>query len=91
MRRPGTFGVAPLVPLPTGLGRPGPPRDAQGDRVQPRGQGTVHPERSGPACQDQEDRLERILGLVLIAEDGAAGAIDRGAVPFDERREGPLR
>ena len=64
--------------------RPGrPPREPGPQRVR-------RPERAGLACQDQEGRLGRILGVVVVAEDAPADALHHRAVPTDQGREGGL-
>ena len=69
---------------------PGPDRRATGDPVQPGADRVPHPERAAPAGQDQERRLEGVPGVVLVAQDGPAGAQDHRPVPLDQGREGQL-
>ena len=90
-RRVGQLGGPALVPTPTGLGRPGAPGDPAGDLMQPGGQGVPHPQRAGPARQDEERGLEGVLRRVLVAEDRSAGAgrPGRAARPGPRRRPRP--
>jgi hypothetical protein len=59
-----------------------------GDPVQPVGQQRARRDGSGLAGQDEEGGLERILGVVVVAEGTAADAPDQRAVPAHEGREG---
>jgi hypothetical protein len=45
------------------------------------------PERPGLAHKDQEGNLERLFGIVRVAEDATANAEDHGAVPANQDRE----
>jgi len=56
--------------------------------MQPRPDRTTPPNRPRPACEDQERRLEGILGIVPMAEHRAADAEDHRAVPRQECGEG---
>ncbi len=77
---------------PAALGVPAnPDRRMSGDSVQPRADRIPHPERTAPSGQDQERRLEGVAGVVLVAQDGQAGAQDHRTVPIDQGREGHLR
>ena len=78
------------LPLPgasaCGVGvRPG--GDSAGDAVEPGGERVGRPDRAGRAGEDQERRLGRILGLVIVAGDLPAGAPDHRPMSLDERRE----
>jgi hypothetical protein len=55
--------------------------------MQPGGDGIAHPERSAPACQDQECRLKRVLRVVQILQNTLARPQNHCAMPLDERRE----
>src|SRR3954452_1286520 len=76
-----------LLMLPSGRRRAGAGRDAAGDRVEPGPQRVAHPERAGSTPQDQEGRLEGVVGVVLIAQEGPAGAEDHRPVPLDQGGE----
>ena len=41
--------------------------------------------KARPPDEDQERRLKRILGVVLVAQDGTTDAQDHGPVPLDQR------
>ena len=43
-----------------------------------------------PPGEDEEDRLERIVGFVPLAENAPARSVHERAVPADEGREGVL-
>ena len=58
--------------------------------MEPGADRVADPERPGLAGQDEEDGLEGVLGLVLVAERGAADAPDHRPVPLDQRGEGRL-
>ena len=65
-------------------------RDPEGHPVQPARQRVTPPDRSGRPGQDEERGLERVLGIVMIAQDLLADPLDHGPVPFHERRERQL-
>jgi hypothetical protein len=67
------------------------PRRAQRDAVQPIPQEFGPANRAGPPRQDQESRLKRIFGRMLIAEDLPTDAQDQRSVPANEHREGNFR
>ena len=56
--------------------------------MQPAFEGRSTPDRSGPADQDQERRLERVLDVLAVMEDRPARAHDHRPVPLHQRREG---
>ena len=58
--------------------------------MEPGADRVADPERAGLAGQDEEDGLEGVLGLVLVAEGGAADPPDHRPVPLDQRGEGRL-
>ena len=58
-----------------------------GDPVQPGADRVADPERTPSTGQDQERRLKRVAGVVLVAQDGQAGAQDHRTVPIDQGRE----
>jgi hypothetical protein len=49
-------------------------RDAQCHGMEPRAERVPHAQRSGLLDQDEEDSLERILRVVLVAQGQAADA-----------------
>jgi hypothetical protein len=59
--------------------------------VQPGSDRIAHPERPGFADQDKKRHLERVVGIVSVAREGAADPQHHRAVPLDERRERKLR
>ena len=100
----GPFVVTPFIvateagpPLsgPTADGiRPGLDGDAMGDLAQPAAEGLLAPDRPSLADQDQERRLEGVLGVVGIAEHRAAecpAPSARAARPGPRRRPHPAR
>ena len=63
---------------------------AIGDAVQPAAQRVGGADRAGLPRQDEEGRLEGVLDVVLVLEDGAAGGQDHRAVTGHQRLEGGL-
>ena len=61
--------------------------DPQRDAVQPGPERRPPADRARPADEDQERRLEGVVGVVGLAERGAADAPDHRPVPLDQRRE----
>src|SRR5262249_3376485 len=61
---------------------------AVGHAVQPAAQGQLAPQGSRLAGQDQEGRLEGVLGLVPVAENALANGEDHGPVPPQQGGEG---
>ena len=59
-------------------------RDAQCDAVQPRADAAIQLQRVGPPGEDEEDRLEGVVGIGPVAEDPLAGPVHEGAVSADE-------
>ena len=59
-------------------------RDPVADPVQPAGERAADPERAGLAGQQQERRLEGVLGVVRVAEHLAADRQDHPPVPADQ-------
>ena len=59
------------------------------DLVQPAPQGVSSPDRAALLDQDQEGRLEGVLGIVRVAQDPPADAQDHRPVPPHQRLEGP--
>jgi len=57
--------------------------DAVGDAVQPAAQRLLFANGCGRACQDEERGLQRVLGIVLMAQHTAADREDHLAVPLD--------
>ena len=58
--------------------------------MEPGAERVADPERAGLAGEDEEDGLEGVLGLVLVAERGAADAPDHRPVALDQQGEGRL-
>ena len=75
---------------PTGRGHACRPTRRGGPRRGATAPTSRRPERAAPAHQDQERGLERVLGVVLVAEDGPADPQDHRPVPLDQDREGQL-
>ena len=61
-----------------------------GHAVQPGADRLALADRAGLAEQDQERRLERVVGLVRVAQDAPADAEHHRAVPLDQQGEGRL-
>ena len=81
------LGPPALVRPPPGRGGSGARGDAGGDPEEPAPDRAPIPDRCGPAGEDQERRLERIFGVVRVAEDRAADAQDHRAVPVHQDGE----
>jgi hypothetical protein len=64
--------------------------DPMRDAMQPAPDRIPAPDRAGPANQDQKRRLERILDLGRILQDGSADGQDHRPVPPHQRRERSL-
>jgi hypothetical protein len=58
--------------------------------VKPAGQRILPGQRGGPAGQDEEGRLEGVLGVLLVAQDVPAHAKDHRAVPAHQDGKGCL-
>ena len=56
--------------------------------VQPGPDRFAFADRASLAKQDQERRLERVIGLVWVAQDAPADAEHHRAVPLDQQGEG---
>ena len=67
-----------------------PERGARGHAVQPGAEGITHPERAGLADEHQERGLERVVRVVLVAQDPLASAEDHRPVALHEHRERTL-
>ncbi len=80
-------GARLLVPTPTPGPRSGAGRDPQRDAVQPTGDGIAFLDRMGPPHEHEEGRLERVLGLVLVAQNAPTGPQDHRRVPRDQGLE----
>ncbi len=88
-----TLGSSELMPAAPGLGHPGAIRDPIGRPVQPTGQRVAVANRAGLADQDQEGRLEGIMGIVRLVQNQLTDAKHHGAVSLDngcERQLGGL-
>ena len=80
-------GLTAFVPAAPGHVGPGVHRHAPGDAVEPARDRLAASHRAGPARQDEERRLERILGVVRVAQDLAADAQHHRPMPLDQGRE----
>ena len=60
------------------------------DGQEPWSQGATDPQSPGLAGQDEEGRLERVLGRVRIVEDSMARPVDHWAMTLHQDREGQL-
>ena len=67
-----------------------PQGDPQRDAVQPAAQGVAIADRAGPAHQNQEGGLERILDVVRVAEDAPADVQHHRPVADHQLLEGRL-
>ncbi len=65
-------------------------RDPQSHGMEPRTERIPHPQQSRLVDQDEEDGLEGILGVVLVAQRRAADAQHHRSVPLDQGRERQL-
>ncbi len=74
-----------------GGGDPGLGRNSQRHAVQPAADRLAATDRVGPTCQDQECRLRRVLGIVLVAQHLPADPQDHRPMAIDQRREGRFR
>ncbi len=81
-------GPVSLVPPPPGRGRPGARTDPQSHAVEPARQRVTPPDRARLLRQDQECRLERILGVVVVVQDLMADPLYHRPMPLDQGREG---
>ena len=61
--------------------------DPVSDTVKPARQGVFDPEGSSLAGEHQESRLERVLGVMLVAEHAAADTQHHRPVPLDQHLE----
>ena len=84
------LGALALVDAPLHGQGPGMRRDPQGHGMEPRTERIPHPQQSRLVDQDEEDRLEGILGVVLVAQGRAADAQHHRTVTLDQGREGQL-
>ena len=90
--RPG--GRLPFVLLPPGVSRPRLQGRAVRYAVQPAARCLPGDDRARLASEDEEGRLEGVLGVVPVPQDAAADTPDHRAVPPDQGRKGvpiPLR
>ena len=81
----GTIGQC-LVPVADSL-RPGLPGHACCDSVEPGAEPIGGAEPGGFACQDEESRLEGVIGVVRADQDPSADAQDHRPVANDQRLE----
>ena len=80
----------PHAGLPPEPGAAGPQGDPAGHPVQPPADRPAVADGPGPAGQDQEAGLGRVLGVVGVPEQPAAGGQDDAGVPPDEQLERAL-
>jgi hypothetical protein len=78
------------MPASPGRGRVGTGRDPASHPVQPTGQRVAVADRSGLADQDQEGRLESILGIMRLAKGRLTDAEHHRAVSLNKGRERKL-
>ena len=62
--------------------------DPTGDPVEPACRRVLTPDRARPPGEDEEGRLEGVLGLVSVAEHAPADAEDHRSVAEDQHPEG---
>src|SRR5262249_36809937 len=79
-----------FVGLPPRRGELDGPGDVEGDAVQPGGQRPLLADRAGLAHQNKECRLERILGIRVLAQRPPANGENERAMALQERGEGIL-
>ncbi len=82
------FRYIPLVLCSPCGGRASLARDAVGHGVQPGSERYAHSKGRGFLDENQEGRLKRIFGCVLVAQDAPADALHERTMPLDEDREG---
>jgi hypothetical protein len=68
----------------TALGPLQPTGGAASDLMEPGSNGISHPEIGSLSGKDEERGLERILGVVIVADDSATHAKDHRAVALDQ-------
>jgi len=56
--------------------------------MQPRADAAIQLQRMGPSSEDEEGRLERVVGIGSITENSQAGSVHEGAMSVDETRKG---
>ena len=77
--------VGPLLPnSPANETGPGSGRDPEGHSVQPAPERVSAANRTGPAGQHQEDRLEGVVGLVTITQNLPANPVNHRPMPLDQ-------
>ena len=55
--------------------------------MQPRADAAIQLERMGPSSEDEEDRLEGVVGFASVSENPQAGSVHEWAVSVDESRK----
>lgn len=55
--------------------------------MQPRADAAIPLERMGPSSEDEEDRLEGVVGIGSISENSQACSVHQGAMSVDESRK----
>ena len=86
----GRLGASSLVDAPPYRGRAGATGDAERDAVQPAREGVAASERLGPGDEDEERRLEGVVGVIGVGQDPPADPVNHRPVPLDDRGEGQL-
>jgi hypothetical protein len=81
-------GSPPLMPAAPGIALACAGGDVAGNAEQPRAQRVGPANRPGLAGQDHKRRLEGVLGVVGVAQHGAAGGPHEGPVAADDDLEG---
>ncbi len=81
---PGRFDGPTVADPSTDRGNPGPRGDPDRDSVKPAPDRILLADRPGPARQDQERRLERVVHVGGIVQDATADAQDHRPVPLDQ-------
>ena len=77
----------PLMRPPPGGGRPRLGRSMECDPVEPARERATAPDRPRPLGEGQENRLRCILGIVRVAQNLTAHAVDHRPMTLDQRRE----
>ncbi len=55
--------------------------------MQPRADAAIELQRMGPSSEDEEDRLEGVVGIGSISENALAGSVHEGSVTSNETCE----
>jgi hypothetical protein len=62
-------------------------RNTECDAVQPRADAAIQIQRVCPSSEDEEDRLEGVVGIGSISENPLAGSVHEGSVSSNETCE----